>query len=556
MMMRRLISIWAVVALGLIWSAPAQAKNKKIRVTVVDVAGGVVYLKPGAKEGIRVGQKVAFGKRSYRITGVNGTSASFALGKRVPKIGSTGSARVPITIETQKTPPKPLALASYQGQWQEASKPAHKQNPERIPIASLRIGGPTELSLSSQSSVILPLSEPKEGVARGSVRARLRAEPFQENSFGVDVDAEIGRWFGRGLGTGLGSNSRPLAEIQELRLRYGQRDAPQIGIGRLRYAANSVGMLDGVRLEADVGGGLSVFGFGGLVPRATDGRPSADLSRFGAGLLYANNKLSIRPEAELAVYASSFDGELDEQRATMNLRAYPGPLSIAGYGEVSMFDNDNEWGAARAELTSAGLDTRVSHGQWSASVGLSAQQPERSRWLASLLPPSWLCTAEVQAGAAAEACNGHRDYRYFALGSTSYRMDRYTMRAGAASTMIARQEVEQLAGFLDGSIDELPMDASVDASLLVSQTDLVDSWAVRVGARLPVSGYGDFGLYYRPGVHNYRASVESINEHRIGSEVDYAITPNMSLQFLSEVLLTDEVGFFASFLNLTWNVLP
>ncbi len=555
--MRRLVYTLAmVVAVSVIGTAPAQAKDKKIRIKVVDVAGGVVYLKPGAKEGIRVGQKVALGKRSYRITGVNGTSASFALGKRVPKIGTTGSARVPITVESKRTPPKPLALASYKGQWQEASKPAHKQSPERIPIASLRVGGPTELSLSSQSSVILPLSEPEEGVARVSVRGRLRVEPFQENSFGVDVDAEIGRWFGRGLGTGLGSGSRPVAEIQEFRLRYGERDAPMLGIGRLRYAANSVGMLDGVRLEAEVAKGLSVFGFGGVVPRATDGRPSADLSRFGAGLLYANDKLSIRPEAELAVYASSFDGELDEQRATMNLRAYPGPLSIAGYGEVSIFDNDNEWGAARTELTSAGLDTRVSHGQWSASLGLSAQQPERSRWLASLLPASWLCTAEVQAGAAAEACNGHRDYRYFALGSTSYRIDRYALRAGAASTMIARQEVEQLSGFLDGSMDDLPMDASLDSSLLLSQTDLVDSWAVRVGASVPVRSYGNFRLYYRPGVHNYRASVESINEHRIGGEVDYAITPNMGLQFLSEVLLTDEVGFFASFLNLTWNALP
>ena len=99
---------------------------------------------------------------------------------------------------------------------------------------------------------------------------------ISDQPLAADVDAAV-RLFGTGFDTG----SRVPLFVRAAMLRCGDANDPSLAVGRLRYAATSVGMLDGGRAAFRTGH-LELAAYGGLVPDPISGAPSSGASRFGA----------------------------------------------------------------------------------------------------------------------------------------------------------------------------------------------------------------------------------------------------------------------------------
>src|SRR5262249_82874 len=177
------------------------------------------------------------------------------------------------------------------------------------------------------------------------------------------------------------------------------------------------GTLDGTRLRFPLGEGVSFGAFGGVLPNPMSGAPSLAAQRFGVEATYSRPDFAIRPEAGLVVHGSTFDGKLDERRVSGVFRLCPGRSRIGGNFEVSGFARDNPWNASSVELTTLGLDTSVRLGAFDVGARIDARQPVRSRWLASFLPPYWLCRTvpPVPGGGPSVTCDGSTSMR--ALGA-------------------------------------------------------------------------------------------------------------------------------------------
>lgn len=542
---------FVAVALG---AAAARAQPKQVAVTVVDQAGGTVFLEPGEDAGLHPGAEVRFGKKTYRVQAVTATAATISVGARVLPIGSRGQATITARAGgPEKALAKPAPLASFAGQWPEATVPAASQSPTPVPIGQIRARGPSELAIRASSSSLFPLRGGGEPVTRVSLRAQLRFEPFAEVPFGLDADVEAARWFGRGLSGDLGAGSRPTIEVQELRLRYGDRDDPGVGLGRLRYASRSVGLLDGARVSSPRYAGVSAFAFGGVVPSTLDGAFDTSLARFGAGASYIDVDSSWRPSAELTAWGSLFEGELDERRLAANVRLYPGPATLGAHAELSGFAADNPWGQDRVEITAAGVDAGISYKRLTASASLDALQPERSLWLASLLPQSWLCTAEpLPAGAGPEPCDGRRDTSYYGLATAGFDTDHLALRAGGTAILDNHQSLEQRGAFLDVHALDLLAGAGLELGATAAESDLLDSYAARIGASSSFGRSLDASLYYRPALLVYQASVEDIVEHRVGGELFWAPAPSWGGRLSAEGVQGDDISMVGVYATAVW----
>lgn len=543
----RLVGALFVVSHFFSSAAGAQKSEKTLRVTVVDIAGGVIYVEPGANEGLRAGQTIKFGKRGYKVASVNSSSATLEVaGKGIPKLGAKGKARVEGTALAANTQVKPTKLAEYQNLWKPAPLPADSQTPQKIVIAMSRMNSSTEITVIGRGGITHVLSSDEDTVGHVSARTILSSQPFNDLALGIDADLEVGQWFGRS--GDQGRLSRPAVQLQELRLRYGDIESPALALGRMRNASRQLGQLDGARVRSEIAGGFSVFAFGGVVPDYLDGNPSGDLARFGGGVQYADDESSLRPNAELTLYGSRFDGGMDEKRATLDMRILPGAMSLSMSSEVSLFDKSNPWGSSSVEMTFASVDSRYHKGRFSTGISLSAQQPERSRWLASLLPKSWLCTTVADPSVSEEECDGDRNYRYFALYSADY-IGKNFQAQGGATTIIA-DELEQLALYADFRV---PVRRStLGASILMSDSEFVRSWATRLQVSRQLGSDADLTLFYRPEIHGYLASLDTIIEHRVGAEGSMSVGQDLFLRLRGETLQSSEIRYVSSFLSLVW----
>lgn len=559
----------ALVAAGAaLWAAsPAAgqpAAENRVEVRVVELAGGVAYLEPGSDAGLKEGTEIVFAPaspalppRTFRVVAVTATSAVVELAEgQTLAIGERGTVKVTTGGQTAKRRAKPAPLETFEDAWPEPALPADSQNPEPIPIGAIRRGGATEIRASASAASWLPLGDTPGGhVTRATIRAELTAEPFSfaGRPLGLDADVVLGQWLG--ADRDLGDGSRPVVDVQELRARLGDRRAPLVGLGRLRHAALTVGLLDGVRVASpDLWEGIRVAGFGGVVPDTLDGRVSTDLARFGAEVSYEAREHEWRPGAELVVYGSMFDGSIDERRAAAVFRAYPGPLSVSGHAELSVFDRDNPWGARRLSLTAAGIYASVRLGSIDVAASFDAQQPERSRWLESLLPPGWLCTADPQPGIDAppsEPCDGAANLRYYSLVWANARWGRLAVHAGGAMTH-SSDGLEQSGGFADLQALRLFGDLSLSLGGMVTNSQLVDTAAIRAAAQMPILDGLDVDVFYRPAVLRYLASVDDIVEQRAGVGGYWSLGPDLTLRLSSEAMVGDDVTAVGIFGAVTW----
>lgn len=532
-----------------------QDQQRSVDVRVVEIAGGRAYIEPGADAGLRAGQEITLEGQRFRVVAVESAHAVVELGDATLREGARGTAEVRARSAAGSPLEPPVPLSEFEGQWADAVRPASKQRPDLVSLGQSADQGRYRLTVLGGAAAVVPFVDQAETWAHVSLGARMHAEPWQERPFAFDADVALSLWLGEGLGVDLGADSRPLVRVRELAARYGDATTPLVaGLGRLRHAATTVGLLDGVRLTSPTFDNLRVSAFGGAVPRTLDGAPSFDHGRFGVETTYHDPGSEWQPFATVVAHGSMFDGALDERRLSAYGSAFRGPMAVTGYAELSLFDDDNPWGAAPVELTAAGVDTSMRFGKARVGARLDMRTPERSYWLASILPQSWLCTAAPRPAGTPEPCNGNRDIRYAAATDARLDLDRVALSAGATVIRVSSGDgVEAASAFADLRFLELLGRYRAHVGVFGGHSAFLDTVALRAGAGgpMPFAEALDLALFYRPAVLRYSAAVDDILDHRFGADLVYTPTPRLDVALTLEAM-AGEVSALGAFATAVW----
>jgi hypothetical protein len=515
--MRRIL--FPLVAAALFGSGPAIAQRRKpppppapapapapvpegIKVTVFEVAGAQAYLKPGESGGVHRGAVVKIKGKEYPVVLTTTTYAVIDVGDQTVREEDTGYASVVAEQEEKaKELPKPRPLASWNDAWTPQAPPASTQTPKFVPLGESERERRYDVRLSIAGGAMLPLSARSPGIGNAELNARVHAEPIQA-PLTFDLDLTLQRWFASNLDQREGHDTRPLLWVREAFIGYGAPGGYFAGIGRMRYAASTLGTLDGARARAPLGGGFGIGAFGGLLPNPLGGQPSADAQRFGVEATYSRPEIDLRPDAALVVQGSTFGGKLDERRISGVFGLYPGNARFGGFFEVSNFDSGNPWKASPIELTVAGVDASVRTGIFQFGARLDTRQPVRSNWLASFLPTSWFCrTVPPPAGSppgTPEVCDGSVSTRAVGQLDASVELGKFSLMVGGTriTDLTQNDSPDMSGGFVAGRLVKIARILRIDASASYSHASYIDMFGGSGGPgltlfrdNLDVSGY-------------------------------------------------------------------
>ena len=538
-------------------NASAALRRGRLRVKVVDVAGGRAYVAPGAEEGLHVDATVRIDGHAYKVREVTASYGVLEIGEHALRIGEQGSAIVDERrakgATERLTPPK--ALDEYEGQWPEAEKPSGAQSPEAIPLGPMQRPRRLRLSVTGNGALLLPLRRPDETVGIGGLRARVHAEPFRELPLAVDADAALELWLGGGLDPSA-SRSRRRIQVRQLQIAWGQQDQFYAALGRLRYAASTLGQLDGLRVQSPRLGPLAFGAFGGFVPNPQTGRPAFNAARFGAEATFHDPEAGLRPLLRLVGHGSLFEGEPDERRLTASFQLQPGKSYVGGSVEVSNFDANNEWGVERVDVTAASLDTTLRFGSFRIGARASMRQPERSKWLASYLPPGWLCRWTPDPTGGADLCNGSAGRRFMGTATAGFELERIAISAGSTAIYVrGLPGLNQLGGFASFRALRIFDIARFDLSLMASNGVVLETWGG--SAALGVSLGGDLidaTVRYRPAYTRFGADVDYFLEHQVGGHVLVRPIRDLDILLDAQGLFGRQVNALIAQLAVTWHL--
>jgi len=497
----------ALIALAVL-AAPAMAFAEPIAVTVIDVAGDVAFIRPGRDAGVVAGVKVRFGARTVTVIDATGdtavialTGTPLALGAAGVADGTPGAAAAAVTVL-----PAPRPLEGWNEQWPAPSHPADRQAPASVPLGA---GGPlgrlhATLTLHAQGAV------GDATTAAGDLRGQVSYQVLRDRPLSVDVDLSA-----RGYRAGTAGARTPIW-VHAAQVRYGDAYDPQLAVGRLAWAASSVGMLDGVRAMARLGA-IEVAGFGGLVPDPIDGRPDTGAARFGGEVSYDAPDLSGRPRVALTLLGSTWNGALDERRATVTAEASRGAVTASGWAEGQAFAADNPWRARAFELTGAGAAVDWQRRGQRASVDLSLARPERTLRLAAALPASWLCgrrPGEAAADPAAEPCAGD-DRTLAATASVGVTRGRLSLDASLRGSRTEGANADDdLAGFAQAEL-RVRHHLRLVAGGAGGHASFLDWYAVEAGVALDRGRRWDLAVRYRPELVAYAGAIDRFISHTL-----------------------------------------
>jgi hypothetical protein len=520
---RRAITAFAAAVAAISLASPALAEDQdarhSVKVQVVDVGGGRAYVTPGIEGGLETGDEVLFDRRRLKVADVSSAYAAVELEGEPLAPGASGVALVrskaaQVADEPHRDTPTPVE--QFRGAWPEPVLPASTKEPVHVPLGRVRPER-ARLGISLGAGAYVGLDGQPTTVS-GNLRARLLSEPISGVPFRIEADVEGQLWWAEDLDQRTGDSSRPYVDIRALQLSYGEQTGFYSALGRLRYAASTLGMLDGARIQTPSLRGFTIGAFGGLVPHPFTGITEWDVGRFGLEVAYQDVTSRLRPVAALVAHGSVFENAIDERRIGLDVGLYPGDSRVGAHAEVSFNDSDNPWNAPVAELAAAGVDGSY---RWSwLEVGgrFDVRRPERSRWLDSILPRSWLCTAMVTSAGEPEPCSGDDDTRYFGSLGAAVRFDRWSVNAGATLLHFATSDgLDQVGGFVQGQMTRLFGFGRVGLSLMVSHGELLDSYA----GRLTLGGSFRRGLldvlmFYRLSFSMYEADIDGWWGHIIG----------------------------------------
>jgi hypothetical protein len=543
----------SVAWLLLVTSARAAPAERSVDVEVVDVSGGRAYLSAGSDAGLREGGQVKIGRHTFSLGAVSTKSAMFELRKQTVKRGDRGQASVSQASEQGVQQRKqPRALSSFQGQWPTAPRPAADQHPKPVPLGPITQSGDTRVWLMARAAGSVPMSSAGSPWARGELRARVLSSPFHALPLQLDVDAAMQLWAAGDPSFAATRSSRPIARVRALQLSYGEQAGLLAAAGRLRYAASTVGQLDGVKLQAPLVRGLRLGAFGGFIPDPLSGKPTLDTARFGGELTWEDLEASLRPRVTASAQATRFDGALDERRLQLNADLFPGRSHVGAYALGSLFDRDNPWNARAQELSAAGASFEARFGELQLSGRFDMRRPERSRWLASFLPEGWYCTLRAGSSQAEDVCRGS-DARYLAQGDVGWYHDSVVLNAGATVSRTRYRDSEQLAGFASASFLRVLQVLHVDTGVFAQTGSLIRSVALNLGAgALLAHDRLDLSLRYRPALSRYYADTGAFVEHSVGASAQWSIDRNLSLTLGADAIASRDVSVLLLQSMLVW----
>lgn len=542
-MTRVLAIVVTVLALG----SRASAEPTELTLEVVDVAGDRAYLVPGEAAGVRAGDTARFDARSFKVTAVYAAGAVIELRGASLRRGARGRVKVSsVARESVRRLTTPHPLESFQGQWPKPALPASSQHPKPVPLGPIAADGGTRVALSVSELGSVPLASPGSPWVRGELRARVLAEPIRELPLRIDADVALALWFSDDVGDDTRA-SRPLVRVRALEVAYGRDSGYLAAAGRLRYAARTIGMLDGVKAQAPLYGGLVLAAFGGIVPDPLTGKPSTDAARFGAELAWEDLATELRPRVALTAQASHFDGSFDERRLNAFVDVFPGRSHAGAYATLSLFDRDNPWNAAPQELSAAGASTTTRFGDFELGARLDMQRPERSRWLDSFLPQGFFCTRSVS-----NSCR-RGDARLLGQVDVGLRKERWAVTLGATGSHSVRIDADQLGGFITASVLRIAEVLHLDTSLMGQSGSLLQSGAVSVGGgTLLWNDRLDVGVHYRPALTRYRADTGTFLEHSVGADALVDLGSNLDFSLTADAIAGRDLSVLLVQSLLSW----
>ena len=517
--------------------APAQpAKPKAVDVTVVEVAGEHAYLQPGAKSGVRRNSTVTLKGKEYRVVQSSDSYAVIEIGE--DPVQEKDKGRATTAEEEEDKPavlPAPQPLSTWEHSWTAEPPPAESQQPPYVPIGDPERNRRLDVTLTFASGGLIPLGgQAGSSLMFAELGARIHDEPFPV-PVAFDFDGSLQQYAAADLSSRVGGTTRSVLWVRELLASY--RSAGwYAGIGRMKYAASTLGTLDGARVQAPLGGGFSVGAFGGFLPNPLGGELSLVAERFGVEARFNRPDSDLRPEAALVAHGSMFGGALDERRLSGMFGVYPGLTRLGGHFEVSAFDAGNPWKAQPVELTAAGVDQSIRLGNFEVGARVDLIQPERSRWLASFLPSSWLCRtipAPVGTSPIGEPCDGSSSTRGLASVDLGYTLGRASFMIGGTGIETVphtASEPRVLGGFAAGRIVRIAKVLRFEAAANYSASSYLDMFGGTVGPGLTILDDAlDVSLYYRLSDVQYSSVNSYLLENGVGGTA--VVFPSSTLVF-------------------------
>lgn len=518
-------------AAALVVGLTSHAIAEPIAVTVVDAAGDQVYVEPGEAAGLRVGTRVTIGPQTLVVAELNATGAALRLprgGVPAIAIGATGTA-TPIPSR----PPRDASTTLEQ--WPAATPPARAQQPSTIPLGRERTGA---------SVTVLATGFGATGKAsRASAEARVIASFDQLGARPLGADLDVAA---RAYSNGWNRDEHVPLLVRAAQLSWGR----DVAAGRLRHAATSIGMLDGVRAGVRIGN-VGLAAFGGLVPDPLGGMPGADASRFGAELVWDAPALAWQPRLAVAAVGSTWEGALDERRVSLAGSVGRDRVWLDGLVEAQAFADDNPFAARTVELTTANASVswRAPGGHAGASVAYL--RPERSLRLAAALPPGWSCVGDASDAciggdrwvtASASAGVARRGWALDAVATLGH------TRAFAAEAATSRAALDA-SGYLRGELRRAGWRAFVAPS--VAHTDFGDWAAVELGAGT-TRGALELAVSYRPELLAERGAAGDELLHSVIAELRWTASPAVDLTVSAIGTRGEDRDLLAAITTLVW----
>ncbi len=538
--------------------SPSNAPAASIAVTVVETAGSRAYVQPGATAGVHRGATVTVQGKEYAVIDGSDSFAVVEMGDEPLHEHETGRANR-VEQEEQKVVElsKPRPLQGWKGAWTPEAAPADAQEPRLVPLGDAERNRRFDVRFALAAGGVVPLGgQLGSSLGEAELNMRLHAEPL-EAPITVNVDASLQGWVAADLASRVGASTRPALYVRELLATYNPGSL-YAGVGRMPYAASTLGTLDGIRVEKGFGGGLTVGAFGGFLPNPLSGAPSADAQRFGVEARYSRPDLDLRPEAAVVVHGSTFNGGLDERRVSALFSLFPGPSRFGGYVEVSSFDASNPWHAGTVELTAAGVDESLRVGSFELGARFDVRQPERSRWLATFLPMSWFCTTVPAPAAnplATEPCNGNVSTSAFGEIDASVAIGNLSLAVGGltVSDLTEQAEPSTFGGFASARVARIAKAYRLDVSANYSQSTFVNMAGGSAGPGVTLmDDVLDVSAYYRINVLRYAVDSASLLQQGVGGT--FVILPSSELLFTlqGESIVGDDAKVLTMFATVVW----
>lgn len=488
-----------LIAAIVLAAVPAYADH--LTVTVTDVAGGLAYLDKGERDGVVRGTRITFGRAVYVVIEV---TASTAVVEANLALGAKGTAVVTPGTTKVETLPKPRPPEAFRDQWPAAELPAASQHPQPVALGGAVPRGRAQVTLIGHGFAAI---DKHRTDAAGEARVIATFDLMTERPLAADVDVA-----GRAYRAGANGDERVPLFVRAAQLRYGPADDPRVALGRLRYAASAVGVLDGVRASARLPH-VELAAFGGLVPDPVSGKPETSASRFGVEAVYDADDTRWRPRLALTAYGSTWDGELDEKRLAVSASANRASLWLDGWAEAQAFSSDNPWGARSVEITGAGATAAWRERGKHVAADVTFIKPERSLRLAAVLPATWLEGDTWTSGSLSAGLRGAR-WSVDAIGAI-----------GRTSSAI--DVAYDASGFVIGELRFGPR--RVFAAASAGQASFARWTAGQVGAGFALGRRLDVAASYRPELLDYVAATEPMLLHAATLDVHYAAAANLDL---------------------------